>query len=163
MARKADTKHVTARMYRHFAALTIAATIALALFSSGENLEANAREVAQADDHEPVSSGELAAAEATASAHSFSGGGSDVAFGAPTSPVGGSGLVRLGTLSGSGIGLPSSYTKYGISAADWERLTPDQRKKLKEKVAAEEQASRSEDRDEQVERLLAGSAARSTG
>jgi hypothetical protein len=167
MVRKAHTAPVTAQMYRHFAAVTLAATVAVAMFASGENREAAAAEVAHATAKpvgpKPDATGFVRPrGAAPAGAAPSNGDGFTGTFGQPMERQ--SGNVNTGFIPGQydpSTGVPAGYTQYGVSEEVWAALSPDQKKTLAARKKAEQEAAGTQERARQVANLLAASRARS--
>ena len=163
MVRKAQSQPVTARMYRHFAIFTVAITAAMALFADGENREAVASEIAK---QRPVQPGGAVGTLVRKELRPTGGFGPDEtfdsSFGAPADGSGASqtGFIPSDFAPDQGNGLPEGYTIYGISAADWAKLTEEQKKALIARYEAEQAAAESPARTEQIESLVAASRAR---
>lgn len=163
MVRKAQSQPITAQMYRHFAVLTVAVTAALALFADGENREAVAGEIAK---QRPAQAGGKVGTFVRKQTRPASGFGPDETFdGAFGAPMDGdafspSGLVPSDFALSDELGLPEGYTIYGVSAADWAKLTAEEKKALIARHEAERTAAGSPERAEQIEALAAASRAR---
>jgi len=161
MARKANTQAVTAKMYRHFAILTVAATLVVGVFADGESRKAVAGEIKAAQRPAHAGPTELARKDARAPG-SF--GRDSGEFGAPMDSVGAAahdGLLPAGFAPARAPMVPAGFTTYGVSAAVWETLTPEQKKALMDKARAERAAAQGSDRAAQVDSLLEASRARS--
>jgi len=161
MARKANTPAVTATMYRHFAILTVAATLVVGVFADGESRKAVASEIKVSQRPSHAGPTELARKDARP-AGSF---GSDSGtFGAPMDSVGAAaqdGLLPAGFSATPAPMVAAGYTTYGVSAQVWETLTPEQKKALMDKVKAERAEAQTPDRAQQIDTLLEASRARS--
>src|SRR5688572_985632 len=134
MARRVKQQAITAKMYRHFATLTIAVTAAVAVFADGENREAIATEVSSAPRPAPSAGPSELARKDSGSRGSFaSEGGYDGAFGQPMDTVGAAphdGIIPNDFASATPAGVPAGYNRYGISAEEWASLTEEQKKEL---------------------------------
>lgn len=165
MVRKKQQPAGALRMYRHFAIVTVALTAALALFADGESREAMAEEIAAREQRN-----ELAHASAEkfgkprlvrkepASAGSFGSDGGD--FGEPMDDAGGGN--PSGYISGP-VNAPSAYAYFGLSEAEWEALSEEQRAALRREVQEEADRAAAPERQAQIERLKAASAGRAGG
>jgi hypothetical protein len=162
MVRKASTKPITAELYRHFAAVTVACTLALAMFANGDSRQAVAREVAAAG---------LAAAEErpadfvrrdTVAHGSF---GNDDFDGSYGQPMEGGSTVSTGIVPGefleAPLGQPSGFNVYGVSQATWATLSEEQKRMLIEAHARSRKEALAPGRATQIETLMAASRARS--
>lgn len=165
MARKANPQAVTAKMYRHFAILTVAATLVVGVFADGESRKAVAGEIKAA--RRPAHAGPTELARKDARAQNRTGGsfGSDSgAFGAPMDQAGAAaqdGLLPAGFAPARAPMVPAGFTTYGVSAEVWATLTPEQKKALMDQVQAERAAAQTPDRAQQIDSLLEASRARS--
>ena len=135
MARRIDKKPVTGAMYRHFAAVTLVCTLALAMFVDGESREAVAREVDQAPamERRQAKDTPLALVRKNLGGSADAGGGFDGTFGQPMDTVGataGDGVIPEFAPATPGSGLPSGYNTLGISNAEWAAFTEEQKRKL---------------------------------
>jgi len=161
MARKANTQAVTAKMYRHFAILTVTVTLVVGVFADGESRKAVASEIKAAQRPAHAGPTELARKDAR-SPGSF---GSDSgAFGAPMDSVGAAahdGLLPPGFAAPPAPMVAAGFTTYGVSAEVWGTLTPEQKRALMDKVKAERTAAQAPDRAQQIDTLLEASRARS--
>lgn len=171
MARRKPPAVPTARIYRHFAVVTLLLTGAVALFADGENRAAMAEEIAERQQRDALAraSAEKFGPPKLIKAGAPDGGGSfgpDIGeFGAPMDGGGGTG-------SGSGSGyipdedlalgfVPAAYARYGLSEAEWAALSEEEREALRREAEAEAARADTPERALQVERLKAASAARS--
>jgi len=165
MNRKAHTRPVTPQMYRHFAILTIAATMTLALFSNGENRKAVAREVAAHEAKPFAEGGSLVRHDGRPPAPRDASSGDDTfddTFGQPMDRAGATpGGTFLGSGAAPGSGMPAGFTQFGVPASVWATLTEGQRKALVDRRKAEQDAAASPDREKQIDALMAASHARS--
>jgi len=147
MPRRNQAPVVTAQMYRHFAILTVAATLVLALFADGSSRAAAASEVRPQPVATSAVSSELQGADDQELGSFGSDSGLDESFGQPMDAAGATvddgSIVLPASLSGSGL-VPAGYAIYGVSAEEW----------------AERSAMQSDERASQVEGLLAASRAR---
>jgi hypothetical protein len=163
MVRKAQSQPVTAQMYRHFAILTVAITAALALFVDGESREAVASEIVKQRPAQPGGQVGMLVRKQTRPSQGFGPDETfDSSFGAPMD--GGDAFSDSGIIppdfAESVVGLPDGFTPYGVSAAEWAKLTPEQRKALIARLEAERTAAQSPERSAQIESLAAASRAR---
>lgn len=166
MVRAAHTAPVTAGMYRHFAAVTIAATLLMALFSDGETRKAVAREAARSESSAPRGNPNDIIRKDAPARGSF---GTDewvsAGYGQPAGFTGttrGSALIP-GETGAAPSGLPVGRTIFGVSAEAWDALGEEQRKALIARRQAELKAARDPRRAEQIDALLAASRARAGG
>ena len=168
MARRIDKKPITGAMYRHFAAVTLVCTLALAMFVDGDSREAVAREFehmpATVETKDKARPDELIRKNLGGSADA--GGGFDGTFGQPMDTVGataGDGVIPEFAPATPGSGLPSGYNTLGISNAEWAALTEEQKRKLLAAKKASETPAAQRERGDQIESLLAASRERSSG
>lgn len=167
MARRIDKKPITGAMYRHFAAVTLFCTLALAMFADGENREAVAREVDQSvtADTARAKATPIQLVRKNLGGSADAGGGFDGTFGQPMDTAGAAardGIIPTAMPAASGSGLPSGYNTLGISSEVWAALSDEQKKKLMAAHKAAEAAAAQEERGDQIESLLAASRERST-
>ena len=149
MARRAQTKAVTAQMYRHFAVLTVGVTLAVGVFADGESRKAIASE-AHAAGPKPLA-GPTKLVRKDARAHgSFT-----------TDAAAQDGVVPDNFTQAETHGVPAGFTQYGVSSQVWASLSDDQRKALIARQKAESAAAQTPERAKQIEDLLAASRARS--
>ena len=165
MVRKAEATSITPKMYRHFAAVTLAATVGLAMFANGETREAVAREVEQAG-KPPAQAGpnDFVRKEAPSQGSFGTDDWVDAGFGQPTDR--GGAAVHSGVIPGEPAappqaGMPVGYTLYGVSAQAWELLSDEQKKKLIADRQAAQAAAAKPERAQEIDALLAASRARS--
>jgi hypothetical protein len=167
MNRKAHTKPVTPQMYRHFAMVTVAATMTVALFNNGESRDAVAREVAVHQRSATPAGSALVRRDGKPPAPKYSSDdvGFDADFGQPTDRVGAtpqdSGYSPADYVARPNGGAPTGFTRYGVSAEAWATLTPEMRKVLIAREKARLAAAATPERERQVDALLAASRARS--
>lgn len=164
MVRKASRKPDTARMYRHFAAITLAVTAAMAMFADGEHRQAVAREIEVVSDPvENIRPGGLFAERKRAPAPapapvSSPGEDFDPAFGSPMETVASSGSTTSFASPVAGLGGTQpggDMAPPGISPQEWASTPPAQRGALV--------ARRKAQRDAMGDPLEAASRARSGG
>jgi hypothetical protein len=171
---KIRTKAVDPKIYRHFAVITVVATVLLAVFASGENREAIA---AAAEAHQDELARERAASRPAYGnatlvenqrqpAHFSDFGDTGGSFGEPMDRTGAQ-VQDVGRLEftpqgrGTGDNVPQSYAQYGISAAELASLTPAQRAALLARIRAGGMSSDPEEREQQIADLIASSSGRS--
>jgi hypothetical protein len=161
---------MSAKVYRHFAVVTVAVTAAMGMFADGETRDAAASEIAAHDQ-------QVALARANAHkfgepklirhseqpARVFGDSGFDGAMGEPMDePDGGEDSgVGIQPEPASGDGVPTGYTRYGLTSAEWAALAPEQREKIKSRYARALSPEQSLECQEQTARLLAASQVRS--
>lgn len=163
MARRARKPAVDARMYRHFAVVTVCLTAALAIFADGESRKAVTDEIAARERRAALERAEVEKFgqaklidRSGASTATFDYGGS-ADFGAPMDGTGsddGSSYVprrNSTTQVGSGI----DYAALGLTQEEFERLDPSAQEALLREFRAL--------RARQTRSLLEGSAARGGG
>lgn len=160
MARRARKPAVDARMYRHFAVVTVCLTAALAIFADGENRKAVTDEIAARERQAALERAEVEkfgqarlVDRSRASAATFDYGGS-ADFGAPMDGAGGdddgSSYAPRRNSTTRVVGI--DYAALGLTREEFERLDP-----------AEQEVLLREFRDlraRQSRSLLEGSAAR---
>ncbi|ANY20558.1 hypothetical protein A6F68_02054 [Tsuneonella dongtanensis] len=162
MVRKATAKPVTAQMYRHFAAVTIVCTLALAMFANGDARDAVAREVAVSQAPAEAHPTELVR-KGDGQGRGFGSEEFDGSYGQPTDgDFGGanSGIIPPDA-SGSVIGMPAGFNMYGISNEAWARLSEEQKRKIIADHARSQREAIAPGRATQIESLLDASRARS--
>lgn len=168
---KIRTQAVNPKVYRHFAVVTVGATLLLAIFASGENREAIA---AAAEAHQEELARERAASRPAYGeaqmvqnqrqpAHFSDFGDTGGSFGAPMDQVGVQDIRIEVVPQGRGTGetVPQSYAQYGISEAELASMTPAQRAALLARIRAGGMSSDPEEREQQIADLIASSSSRS--
>lgn len=167
---------ITAKMYRHFAAVTVAITVTLGIFANGEGRQAFADEVDQqiAERHEAARVADAQVAKfgkpklierssRRGSDWGFQGYGDsfDNDYGKPIdgSSVGSAPAVRAGRVSPTAK-VPGAYAPYGISQAAWQAMSDEEREAFLSSRTKPQPAVSAEQHQRQVEGLLAASAAR---
>lgn len=160
---------ITPKVYRHFAAITVVITLTLGFFANGEGRQALADEVAEQQHQAELQRAQIAKfgqpklirRQSSPSNDSGHGGGFDSDYGEPTDD-GGTTSVS-GTWQGRTSArskMPGSYAPYGISQAEWERMSAEQREAfLRARTKLEPELSAAQ-KTEAAEKLLAASAAR---
>ena len=142
-----QTPAIPAKMYRHFAVVTLLLTASVAFFADGENREAVAAQVAEKKQETKVRRESYARfgapklggqQAATVGRFSEDDGGADLAFGTPT--AGPSLVGNRGTDAGSDDPL----VRAGYPRAYLEGLSPEERHKLLESLLATEGERRSQ-------------------
>ena len=164
MARRVQTRAVTAQMYRHFAALTLAVTLVVGLFADGESRKAVASEVAKPRPAPRAGPAALARKDTRTQGGFADDTGFDGTFGAPMDLAGATaqdGWLPVDLQLGPGEGMPGGYNEYGVSAEVWASLTPAQKQALIARHKAELAAAQAQERRTDISRLLAASRARS--
>ena len=164
MARRAQTKAVTAQMYRHFAVLTVGVTLAVGVFADGESRKAIASE-AQAAAPKPLAGPTTLVRKDGRSHGSFTTDAAlDSNFGESMDTIGATaqdGFVPGDFVQSENLGVPASFTQYGVSSEVWASLSDEQKKALIARQRAERAAAQTPERAKQVESLLAASRERS--
>ena len=167
---KAKKAGVDARMYRHFAAITVMLTAGIAVFSDGDGQESAqakiiAKEQAARDAGKDVRKyGEAKLVNKLEGSNGVprGGGGFDESvsdFGQPMDDAGGANdssfLADMEAVpQHNRMAVPSGYNaQYGISEEELEKLTPEQRKKLLEQIKLARYGKSPEERREQIEKL----------
>jgi len=173
---KISTPGLTPKMFRHFAVVTIAATLLLAVFSSGENREAIAAQVAAQKEAEMarIKRSKPAYGEAKLKQEarpgkfeSFGDGGGSFGqpmdqFGSQVQNVGGLDLEETPTAARiGGQYTPASYAQFGLSEKELAALSPAERAKLLARLRAGGLPSDPAERQKMIDALIAASAARS--
>ena len=164
MARRAPPQAVTARMYRHFALLTVAVTLVVGVFADGESRKAVASEIEAASRPKAAGSSQLVRKDGPPNGHSAGDSGFDGVFGAPTDTTGAianDGIVPGDFAPESERLVPAGFSQYGVSAEVWATLTDDQKKSLIARRKAERAAAQAPERATQIDSLLAASRERS--
>jgi hypothetical protein len=170
---KLSTPALNPALYRHFAVLTVACTLVLAIFSDGENREAVATEI------RAQHTAEVARMTASTPRYGkptlkkapqvgrFTGlGDTGVHFGDPMDFTG-SKVQRVGKLdlpAPARLGeqfAPQDYARFGISKEELAALSPAEREKLLARLRAGGLPSDPKERQKMIEKLLAASATRS--
>lgn len=168
MARRANPAALNAKMYRHFAVVTVCLTGALAILADGENREAVAEELARRDRQAELKRAEAAKFGApklvTSSdrrgghAATFDYGGTASTFGAPMDTAGagaGSASGYLPRNSTTRVGTGIDYAALGLTKEEFEQLAPSEREALLREFR--------QLRSRQARSLLEGSLARGGG
>ncbi|WP_374405546.1 hypothetical protein [Pelagerythrobacter sp.] len=158
---------MNAKMYRHFAVVTVCLTAGLAIFADGESRQAVADEIAAHEAQTDLERAEVAkfgqpklliGSGQPAQSASFDYGGGGGAYGAPMDPLGGSdrsasSAPRRNTTTRAGTGI--DYAALGLSKAQFDELDPATQQELLRQFH--------ETRARQTRSLLEGSAARGGG
>lgn len=167
MARRTRKAAVDAKMYRHFAVVTVCLTAALAIFADGENRKAVAEGIEAHERQTALERAEVAkfgqaklvdrSGRSSNHAASFDYGG-DSDFGAPMDSAGSaeqdsSYAPRRNSTTRVGTGI--DYAALGLTQAEFERLDPSEQQALLREFRAL--------RARQTRSLLEGSAARGGG
>ena len=167
MVRRARKPAMDARMYRHFAVVTVCLTAALAIFADGESRKAMGDGIAAHERQAALERAEVekfgqaklidrsGAAGGPAATFDYSGGS---AFGAPMDSAGSgdgdfSHTPRRNNATRVGTGI--DYAALGLTQAEFEQLGPTEREALLREFRNL--------RARQARSLLEGSAARGTG
>jgi hypothetical protein len=168
MARRANPAALNAKMYRHFAVVTVCLTSAIAILADGENREAVADELARREQRAELKRAEtekfgapkLVASSALRGGHAatFDYGGTASSFGAPMDTAGanaqgGSGLLPHNSTTRVGTGI--DYAALGLTKEEFEQLAPSERDALLREFR--------QLRSRQARSLLEGSVARGGG
>jgi hypothetical protein len=127
---------ITLKVYRHFAAITVAITLTLGFFANGEGRQALADEVAERQQQAELRQAQVARfgqpklirRRADPANDRGDGGGFDSGYGEPsdsgaTTLVSGTWQGRVNATSR----MPGSYAPYGISQAQWDAMSKEQR------------------------------------
>lgn len=168
MARRANPAALNAKMYRHFAVVTVCLTGALAILADGENREAVADELAKREQRAELERVEaekfgqprlVTSVARRGDGHSatFDYGGTGE-FGAPMDSVGGHAQGGSGSLprnSTARVGTGIDYAALGLTKEAFERLDPAEREALMREFR--------QLRTRQARSLLEGSLARGGG
>ena len=165
MVRRAHTQAVSARMYRHFAVLTVAITLAVGVFADGEGRQAAASEVRARQKPAPhAGPTKLIRKDAPAQGGFSSDDGFDGAFGSPMDTAGAAaqdGVLTDDYAPAQVRGLPAGFTQYGVPAEAWARLTEAEKKAFVARREAADAAAQAPERAIAIENLMAASRARS--
>ncbi len=157
MRRIANATGISPKMYRHFAAVTVGITGMLALFADGESREAVAAQIAKqgeaaAERREDMrKAGNSTFTRPLKSPGSYSEGSFDYSdtggggsYGAPMDGASGEGASagfvpdEFGTKKRS---APASYAKFGLTQEQWEALSEEERKRIREAALNRKSAS----------------------
>lgn len=166
MARRANPA-IDAKMYRHFAVVTVCLTAGLAIFADGESRQAVADEISAREDQAALERAEVAkfgpaklitGSGTPAPSASFAYDGSGGEFGAPMDGTGSrdqgaSYVPRRNTTSR--VGAEIDYAALGLTKAEYDELDPAAQQALLREFR--------ELRARQTRSLLEGSAARGGG
>jgi hypothetical protein len=163
MVTRASTPPVPAKLYRHFAVVTLVITVGMAMFADGENREAVAREAYKASSPSQQGDPNQFIRKDNKQHGSF---GTDEWAGDNLEPMGTSGAsLSGGALSGPSAdgpsGMPVGYSVYDMPKSEWAALSDEQRKKIIAAREAAEAAAGDARRAEEKEAILAASRARS--
>ena len=165
MARRAQSKPVTAQMYRHFAVLTVGVTLVVGVFADGESRKAVASEVRAAAPAPKARPTELVRKDTRVHGSFASDEGFDQTFGAPMDTAGAAAqdgvLPTADSALSTGDQVPTGFTPYGVSVGAWAALSEEQKQALIARRKAERAAAQEPERAKQIEGLLAASRARS--
>jgi len=173
---KISTPAVSSSAYRHFAGLTLVATLLVAVFASGENRQAIAEEIdarqraaelAEFEAHKfgtpRLVQSEPLQARVYNSASDYR--DTDVDFGAPMDRTGSraqdNAVFRGAINRGGGRYVPASYVAHQITEAELAGLTEAQRQALLAQVANGGLSSDTSTRKKQIATLVAASQRRS--
>lgn len=166
MARRANPAALNAKMYRHFAVVTVCLTSAIAILADGENREAVADELARREQQaelkrteaEKFGTPRLVTSSAQRGGHAatFDYGGTASTFGAPMDTAGtegGNGYLPHNSTTRVDTGI--DYAALGLTKEEFEQLEPSEREaRLREFRQLRSRQARS---------LLEGSLARGGG
>jgi hypothetical protein len=161
---------ITPKVYRHFAAITVAITLTLGFFANGEGRQALADEVAEQQRHAELQRAQIARfgqpkliqrqpkqpsgwSDPDGGFYAGSGGEWD---GGGTTSVSGTWQGRAGTNSK----MPGSYAPYGIGQAEWEAMSEEEREAFLRAHAKPQPELSAAQQQRAVEGLLAASAVR---
>lgn len=174
---------ISPKMFRHFAIVTVAITVALAVFADGENREAMAtgvaETVAERKEAQRIEQAQVAkfgkpklVARPGARKSDWGTGGYgdafDASYGTPsdrTSEYARTTAVWRGR-SGSAGARPASYAPPGVTQAKWDSMSDDQREEYLrqlERARAPGKPVSAQQHEREVESLMAASAARAGG
>lgn len=165
----------TAKMYRHFAAITVVVTASMA-FMADDNLQSNVKSELQKKATSLDSAGKQALAESGAviewrdgeapppkESEGFSGGGS-AGFGAPTMATAGSGRVgaSMRYASSRAVRAEPIWIQLGLTEKEWLALSQEERAKRENELKAMI-ARNTRDREASMRALTNASRIRSGG
>jgi hypothetical protein len=160
---------ITPKVFRHFAAITVMITLTLGFFANGEGRRALADEVTERQHDAALDRAQVAKfgkpklirRQSGPTSDPGYGSGFDSDYGEPTD-VGG--MTRVsGTWQGrvnSNSKMPSSYAPYGISQAEWEAMSEEQREAFLRAQTRRQPELTTAQKQRAAEKLLAASAAR---
>ena len=152
MARRASPTGLNAKVYRHFAVITVCLTGTLAIFADGENRAAVAETIDDREEQTRLAEAEArkygkprlinaAGARPRQRPARFDHGDAGGEFGAPMDRVAvtelGSGRQPArggGAVGGAGAGPVVDYTALGMTRAEFESLSPSQQRALLEQL-----------------------------
>jgi hypothetical protein len=172
------TPPISARTYRHFAAVTVAITAALAILADGENRRtiadgvdtriAQRRETARIERAQVAKFGKpkLVRRQTPRSGDWGIGGygdAFDASYGTPgdrTAEYARTAAVWRGRTGSEGK-VPGAYAPYGIAQADWEAMSEQEREAWMRKMQSRSAPVSAEQRARDIESLMAASAERS--
>jgi hypothetical protein len=167
-------------MYRHFAVVTVAITAGMAILADGEGRQAIAgsveNHIAQRQEAARIEQAQVAkfgkpklVQRQGARSGDWGVGGYgdafDANYGTPgdrTSEYARTSAVWRGR-TGSAGSVPASYAPYGISQAEWESMSEQERAAWMQKMQGRSPPASAEQRARDIESLMAASAARSGG
>lgn len=146
------------KIYRHFAVVTVAVTLLVAIMADGESRETTAQAMTSPASSQPIRIEKPRKNERDGEAEGSFGtiGGQ---FGAPMMSPGGGRNDSLRTAGPQQVA--ASYNPTGLSDEEWAKLTPAQREELLKKLRELQFGASSEQRAQQVARMVAASAQRS--
>lgn len=160
---------ITPKVYRHFAAITVAVTLTLGFFANGEGRQALADEVTEQQHRAKLEQAQIAKfgpaklirRQSPRASDRGDGGGFDASYGEPsysggTTRVSGNWQGQVGANST----IPGSYTPYGISQAEWEAMSEEQREAFLHTRTPLQPELSAVQKQRAAEKLLATSAAR---
>jgi hypothetical protein len=147
------------KVYRHFAVITVAVTLLVAVFADGENREALAQSAAaQSGSTHAIRIEKPKKKERDGQAEgSFGTTGGQ--FGAPMVSPGGSRDDNLRTTGPQQVA--ASYNPSGLSDEEWAKLSPAKREELVRKLREQRYGASPEARSREVANMVAASAGRS--
>ncbi|MCP5378794.1 MAG: hypothetical protein H6914_00010 [Novosphingobium sp.] len=158
------------KVYRHFAVVTLVVTLLMAMFADGENREAMADEIRsreRAAETKSVSAAKYGTAKlikSTGLERKGGGFGKDSGeFGAPMDTVGSQVEYNPEVFKGGAAPkfVPGAYRQFGISKAEWDSLSDEDRAKLIAEMHGGGLSTDPEIRKAQLDKLIAASARRS--
>jgi len=169
MLSKIDVASVP-KIYRHFAVVTLVVTLLVAMFADGENREAMADEIRSREQNAEMKAAS-AAKYGTAKLIKSSGlerkgggfGKDSGEFGAPMDTVGSQADYNPDVFKGGAAPqfVPGAYRQFGISKAEWDPLSEEERAKLIAEMNGGGLSTDPEIREAQLAKLIAASARRS--
>lgn len=160
------------KIYRHFAVFTLVITVLMAMFADGENREAMADEIRSREQQAEVQTASAAkfgtgklvkSADLEKKERGSGGFGRDSgSFGDPMDSVGSRAEYNPDAFKSAGPQfVPGAYRQFGISKAEWDSLSEEERAKLLAEMNGGGLSTDPEIRKAQLAKLIAASARRS--